>query len=351
MKKILLTGGTGFVGSHTCLSLLEQQYEVLILDSCINSSAKSLDGIRKILSSKYLSDEISIKFIKGDIRDENLLKDIFENAFKSNKPIEGVIHFAGLKSLSESINNPLNYWDANVVGTITLLKVMDSFDCRKIIFSSSASIYRSNKQGLIKEDSFVKPNTPYGSTKLTIESFLRELSNFQKETWNIINLRYFNPIGAHPSGMIGEEKTNKTNNIFPLIIDAAFSTKKRLNIFGNDWETSDGTCIRDFIHVMDVAEAHIKAFQILNKDYSQFLSLNIGTGKGTSILELIKIFEKVNNLKINYAFTKRREGDNPILVADNSYAREILNWQPTKNIEDMCRDGWKWKLTNPSGYN
>lgn len=350
MKKILLTGGTGFIGSHTCLSLLRQKYEVLILDSCINSSGKSLNGISNILASRDHIDNINLKFFKGDIRDENLLKDIFIHAFKSDKPIEGVIHFAGLKSLSESINNPIKYWDSNVMGTINLLKVMDSFNCRKIIFSSSASIYRSNKSGLLKEDSFVDPITPYGSTKATIESFLRDLYDFHKGNWNIINLRYFNPIGAHSSGMMGEEITKNTNNIFPLIIDSAFSAKKTLRIFGNDWETSDGTCIRDFIHVMDVAEAHIKAYQFLHKENSQFLNLNIGTGRGTSVLELIKAFERVNNVKTNYVFTKRRFGDNPFLVADNSLAKKILNWEPIKNIEDMCRDGWKWRMINPKGY-
>ena len=349
MKKLLLTGGTGFIGSHTCLSLLEQKYEVLILDSCINSSAKSLNGISKILGSKNPINKSNLEFIRGDISDESLLKDIFIYASKSDKPIEGVIHFAGLKSLSESVNNPIKYWESNVLGTINLLKVMDSFNCRKIIFSSSASIYQSNN-GLINEDSFLKPITPYGSTKATIEIFLRDLFDFQKGNWNIINLRYFNPIGAHPSGIMGEEKTKNTNNIFPLIIDAAFSSEKTLQIFGDDWETFDGTCIRDFIHVMDVAEAHIKAYQFLNNDRSMLLNLNIGTGKGTSILELVKAFERVNNVKINYVFNKRRVGDNPFLVADNSLAKRILNWEPKNTIEDMCRDGWKWKIINPKGY-
>jgi len=349
MKKLLLTGGTGFIGSHTCLSLLEQKYEVLILDSCINSSAKSLNGISKILGSKNPITKSNLEFIRGDISDENLLKDIFIYASKSDKPIEGVIHFAGLKSLSESVNNPIKYWESNVLGTINLLKVMDSFNCRKIIFSSSASIYQSNN-GLINEDSFLKPITPYGSTKATIEIFLRDLFDFQKGNWNIINLRYFNPIGAHPSGIMGEEKTKNTNNIFPLIIDAAFSSEKTLQIFGDDWETFDGTCIRDFIHVMDVAEAHIKAYQFLNNDSSMLLNLNIGTGKGTSVLELVKAFERVNNVKINYVFNKRRVGDNPFLVADNSLAKKILNWEPKNTIEDMCRDGWKWKIINPKGY-
>ena len=194
MQKILLTGGTGFIGSHTCLSLLQQKYEVLILDSCINSSSKSLNGISKVLGSKYQIDKSNLKFVKGDINDENLLKDIFDSAMKSNKPIEGVIHFAGLKSLIESINYPLKYWESNVAGTINLLKVMDNYNCRKIIFSSSASIYRSNNNGLIKEDSFIEPSTPYGSTKATIESFLKDLSDFQKALGKIINLRYFNQL-------------------------------------------------------------------------------------------------------------------------------------------------------------
>lgn len=350
MKKILVTGGAGFIGSHTCLSLLEKGYEVIILDSCINSSPKSVEGILKILNGNKIFNKENLKFIKGDISDEILLKSIFRKAKKSNKPIEAVIHFAGLKSVNESTLNPIKYWDSNLGGTINLIKVMDSFNCRKIIFSSSASIYALSKKNFLTEESFINPISPYGSTKATIENFFKDLFYFHKDKWNIINLRFFNPIGAHPSGIIGEELNNKTNNIFPLIIDSAFSPPKPLKIFGNDWDTYDGTCVRDFIHVMDLADAHVKAFQFLNEEKSLFLSLNIGTGKGTSVLELIKNFEKVNKIEINYIFTKRRHGDCPFIVADNSKAKSILGWEPANDLDDMCRDGWKWKTLNPKGY-
>ena len=236
------------------------------------------------------------------------------------------------------------------MGTINLLKVMDLFNCRKIIFSSSASIYGLNSNRPVNEDDTIAPITPYGSTKATVESFLRNLFDFQKQKWNIINLRYFNPIGAHHTGFIGEEITEKTNNIFPLILDSACSSNQKLQIYGSDWNTFDGTCIRDYIHVMDVAEAHIRAYQFLNDKDSQFLSLNIGTGKGTSVLELVKTFEKVNNLNVDYVFAQRRDRDSPFIVADNSKAKRLLKWEPIKNLEDMCRDGWKWRKINPNGY-
>ena len=350
MKRILLTGGTGFIGSHTCLSLLEQENEVLILDSNINSSSRSLEGILKILSLKKIFCKNKLKFIRGDINDENLLKKIFHDANVGNKPIDGVIHFAGLKSVKDSINKPLSYWETNVSGTINLVKVMDMFNCRKIIFSSSASIYGLQNKGLLREDSSIDPITPYGLTKASIEKFLKDVFTSSEGKWNIINLRYFNPIGAHCSGLIGEEITENTNNIFPLLIESAFSSTKGLQIYGNDWDTFDGTCVRDFIHVMDVADAHIRAFKFLSDKYSLFLSLNIGTGKGTSLMELIKTFEKVNRLNVEYIFSKRRVGDTPFVVADNFKAKKILGWEPSRTLEDMCRDGWKWKKINPYGY-
>ena len=350
MKKVLLTGGTGYIGSHTCIPLLEQKYEVLILDSNINSSSRSLAGIKKILSLNNTLYENKLQFVKGDINDENLLKKIFHEAHISKNPIDGVIHFAGLKSVRDSIINPLSYWESNVAGTINLVKVMDSFNCRKIIFSSSASIYGLNNNGPLKEDSNINPITPYASTKATIENFLREIFSSSKNKWNIINLRYFNPIGAHHTGLIGEEITENTNNIFPLLVESASSSTKELQIFGKDWNTFDGTCVRDFIHVMDLAEAHVKAFKFLSDEYSRFLILNIGTGKGTSVLKLIKTFEKVNKLNVDYTFTKRREGDSPFIVADNSKAKMVLDWEPIRTLEDMCRDGWEWKKINPNGY-
>ena len=330
--------------------LLKKDYDVIILDSCINSSSKSLDRISTILKDDYESLNSNIEFVHGDINNKDLLRSIFYKADKLGEPIEGVMHFAGLKSVSDSISFPLKYWAVNVSGTINLLDVMDEFNCRNIIFSSSASIYGKTNQKLIKENSLIDPLNPYGSTKVVVEKFLKDLYNDKSKNWNIINLRYFNPIGAHSSGLLGECSAKKPNNIFPIILDVACGNLVKLEIFGNDYETNDGTCIRDYIHIMDLAEAHIRAYEYLIDKDSQFFNLNIGTGKGTSVLELIKTFERTNNVKIDYYFSKRREGDSPNTVADNKFSFEILNRKPKRKLEDMCRDGWKWKTMNLKGY-
>ena len=350
MNKVLLTGGSGYIGSHTCLRLLQKGYKVIVLDSCINSSSKALKNVLKILNKEEKSKKNYVDFIKGDINDREKLIEIFNKAIEDNEPISGVIHFAGLKSVNESIQNPIKYWEANVSGTINLLSVMDLFNCNNIIFSSSATIYGLNKPEPVKENTPIDPINPYGSTKATIEKFLKDLFESEKEKWSIINLRYFNPIGAHPSGIIGESPTLLPNNIFPLILDVALGKKNEFHIFGNDWDTYDGTCIRDYIHVMDLADAHVKAFEFLFNNTSRYLCLNIGTGKGTSVLELINTFQKVNNVKVKYRFTTRRDGDAPNVVANNVMAKKILNWIPKRNIMDMCRDGWNWKALNPEGY-
>ncbi len=350
MNKILLTGGSGFIGSHTCLLLLEKGFQVVILDSCVNSSSKSVESILKFLKSFESFNFHKPEFIKGDINDESLLIEIFSKAIKDGNPISGVIHFAGLKSVKESITNPIKYWQNNVSGTINLINVMNIFNCNTIIFSSSATIYGLNNTELVKEDTVISPTNPYGSTKATIENLLRDLFESEKEKWSIINLRYFNPIGAHPSGFIGESPSSSPNNIFPLIMNAALFRKEVFQIYGNDWDTYDGTCIRDYIHVMDLAEAHVKALEFILQNRYRCLSLNIGTGKGTSVLQLINIFQEVNNVEIKYVFTNRREGDAPNVVANNEMALKFLKWTPRRNISDMCRDGWKWKKLNPSGY-
>ncbi len=346
IKHILITGGAGFIGSHTCLNLLENGYKILVLDSCINSSSNSLKKVLEILKNKNLDLRNSLEFIHGDINDFFLLQKIFKNCKDLFQPVDAVIHFAGLKSVNESIEKPLEYWNSNVCGTINLLRVMKQYNCKKIIFSSSASIYGSNNNQLIHESSEIKPTNPYGSTKVSIEKMLEEVFYSDKENWAIINLRYFNPIGAHDSGLIGEEPKNKPNNIFPMIIDVAVGNRPYLTVFGNDWETYDGTCVRDFIHVMDLADAHVKALEYIKNKNSYFLNLNVGTGKGTSILELVKTFQEVNKIKIEYCFSDRRKGDVSHVVADNSRALSLLNWCPRKNVEDMCRDGWRWKVQN-----
>ena len=349
MRTILITGGTGFIGSHTCLSLLESKFKVVVVDSNVNSSKTCLESIKKILQQKNLSEE-NIFFIKGDIRDETFLKNVFIKALNNGFPIEGVIHFAGLKSVEESMSNPLLYWDNNVVGTINLLKVMEIFKCKTIVFSSSATIYGNPKTSPIKETFEIKPLNPYGITKAFIENILECISKTYNKNWKIINLRYFNPIGAHESGIIGEEPLNKPNNLFPYICLVANGTYKKLNIFGNDWPTLDGTGVRDYIHVMDLADAHKCAIDYLFNRDSLMLSLNVGTGVGTSVLNLVETFQEVNKCEIPYEFCNRRPGDVPTLVADNKKAISILNWYPKRSIRDMCKDGWNWRYLNPKGY-
>tara|TARA_B100000212_G_scaffold338061_1_gene313974 strand:+ start:58 stop:1104 length:1047 start_codon:yes stop_codon:yes gene_type:complete len=348
MKTILVTGGCGFIGSHTCYLLLKKRYKIIILDSNINSSEKVIGKLESLLNYKNILNKFI--FIKGDLCDGNLIEKIFKEAKEDNEPISSVIHFAGLKSVRESILNPLMYWDNNLGGSINLFKFMEKYECRTIIFSSSASVYQIQDCSLLSESSPLKPSNPYGQTKFAIESLLNDIFLNSKHKWKIANLRYFNPIGAHKSGLIGESPIGISNNIFPIINKVACGRISKLQIYGNDWPTHDGTCLRDYIHVMDLADGHIAALEHLEHNKSQILNMNLGTGKGTSVLELINIFEQVNNVKIDYEFTKRRKGDNAIVIADNSKADSLLNWQPKRSIYEMCKDGWNWQLKNIDGY-
>ncbi len=343
--KVLLTGGAGFIGSHTCVALLEIGYEVIILDSFITSSYNLISKLKKLLK-KNLIKRLSI--VEGDIRNQTLLEKLFFEAKKTENPISSVIHFAGLKSVNESIDNPLSYWDSNVIGSIELFKIMAKYDCKTIVFSSSASIYGNNDNKHLDESSHIKPINPYGKTKVAIEEILNDLFNSSRQKWKIANLRYFNPIGAHPSGIIGESPIKVSNNIFPLLIKVASGEKKYINIYGNDWPTYDGTGVRDYIHVMDLAKGHIAALNHLENNSSKIININLGTGIGTSVLELIKQFEEANNVKIPFKFVSKRKGDVASVIADNSFALKCLNWQPKKSIREMCIDGWKWKLSNPN---
>ncbi len=349
MKHVLVTGGTGFIGSHTCLKLLEEGIFVTIVDSFKNSSSKCLDRIKKILYKKNKNLVNFIRLEEGDIRDFLFLKNIFLKAKNEKIPFEAVIHFAGLKSVEESYNKPLIYWENNVFGSINLFKVMDYFDCNIIVFSSSATVYGISKSPL-SEDLALNPNNPYGHTKAAVESILEGLFKSSQNKWRIASLRYFNPIGAHESALLGEDPLNKPDNLFPLICRVAQGKYEKLSVYGNDWPTNDGTGIRDYIHVMDLADAHFLALNYLIKNHPQKISLNIGTGKGISVLELIKIFNKVNHCSIPYEICKRREGDVPILVANNQKVLSTLDWHPKKTIEEMCLDGWRWQKLNPNGY-
>lgn len=341
MDTILVTGGCGFIGSHTCLEILSKGYRILIIDSNINSKENVLEKIKKIAGIN--SNDERIEFIKGDIRNYSLLNETFKKEKEINNGISAVIHFAALKSVNESNQYPLDYWDINVGGTISLLKVMKDYGCYNFIFSSSATIYGFSEKIILDENSPIQPINTYGRTKSAIEKLLEDLQQSQPNLWRIANLRYFNPIGAHPSGDLGEDPFGMPNNIFPIINKVASKELKHLKIFGNDYETIDGTGVRDYIHVMDVSEGHIVALEYLLKNNPQIINLNLGTGKGTSVLEIISIFEKVNNIKLPYIFTDRREGDVAVCVADNKLAKSLLNWEPKKSLEEMCKDGWKWK--------
>ena len=350
MKTILVTGGAGFIGSHTCISLLEKGYKVIIFDSLINSSIDSIERIRILFNQKEdLENDNLIDFIQGDLRNLTSIEEVFKKSEILNNPIQAVLHFAGLKSISDSIYNPIDYWENNVKGTINLIKVMERFNCNKLIFSSSASIYASDVCEIFSEKSKVNPCNPYGQTKLAIEKMLEDLCIKNSSNWRVACLRYFNPIGAHSSGILGESPNGHSKNIFPLIGKVAIGCLKQIEIYGNNYPTRDGTGIRDYIHVVDLAEGHIAALDYITEFNKKFIVINLGTGKGTSVLELIKVFEKVNKCSIPYVFTERREGDLPSVIADNKLAINLLNWKPRNNLDDMCRDGWKWQKKNPKG--
>ena len=343
MANILVTGGLGYIGSHTCSKLIEKGHNIYILDSLYNSSYnvfERLQNIRKLINPSKLG---SLLFFHGDIRDDKFIKSIFNLSSNKNQPIEFVFHFAGLKSVNESTINPSKYWDVNLEGTKTLINSMESNNCKNIIFSSSATVYGNAGLGIIDETYNIKPTNVYGKTKAEVEILL---SNKYKESkdWKIINLRYFNPIGAHQSGLIGDRSISNFSNLFPLLCKVANKEIDFIEIFGQDWETRDGTCIRDFIHIMDIANGHLSALDYLINNKTNFLSLNLGTAKGTTVLELIMIFEKSINKKINYIFSNRRNGDVASYIASNNLAKQILDWEPTLTLKDMCIDGWKWYL-------
>ena len=359
MKCILVTGAAGFIGSHTTLVLLNAGYKLYLLDNFSNSSPIALSRVATLssLSKKEFQERVSI--IDGDVRDFSLLDNVFSTSEKNGEKISSVIHFAGLKAVGESFEKPLDYWDNNVGGTITLLKVMEKNSCRNIVFSSSATVYEpKNKNALIETDP-ISPINPYGLTKATIEKILTNIAGCQSTAiakqksskgWRIACLRYFNPAGAHPSGEIGENPKNIPNNLLPLINQVGIGRNKSLTVFGNDWPTPDGTGIRDYVHVMDIAEGHKAALDILISSKPQVLIINLGSGKGTSVLKLIQIFELTNGIKIPYKIGKRREGDSAISLANPSKALKYIKWESKRSIEDICRDAWNWQSKNPIGY-
>jgi len=342
MESILITGGAGYIGTHAALTFLENGFNITLIDSFSNSSKKSIDRLFEIASvtKKFSSSQIS--FYEGDVRDLQFLRFVFKESLITGRPIKAVIHFAGLKSVQDSITHPLKYWNNNLVSTLTLLETMEKFDCFSLVFSSSATIYDIQDAKKINETCNKKPINPYGNTKLTIEMILEDLFDCNSDKWKIINLRYFNPVGAHYSGLIGEDPINKPTNLLPIILKVASREYSKLSIYGNDWPTEDGTCIRDFIHVMDLADSHIAALEFLQNNNPQIISLNIGTGRGTSVLEMVKRFAEINKVSVPYIFVDRRKGDQYRVIADNSLALNLLDWHPKRSIDDMCIDSWKW---------
>ena len=334
---ILVTGGAGYIGSHTCLKLLEQGYGVIVIDNLCNSNPKSLDRVCALTGK-------DITFYEGDVRDEALLRKIF-----ATHEITAVIHFAGLKAVGESVSQPWRYYDNNLNSTLVLTKVMSETGVKRLIFSSSATVYSGDNQMPLREDSHTGGCTnPYGWTKYMTEQILSGLAHADKD-WSIVLLRYFNPIGAHESGRIGEDPRGVPNNLMPFLTQVAVGRREFLSVFGNDYDTHDGTGVRDYIHVVDLAKGHVAAVKFVdeNKGCEVF---NLGTGIGYSVLDMVNSFVSANGVPVPYKIVDRRPGDIATCYADPAKSAEKLGWKAEKTLEDMCRDSWKWQSTNPMGY-
>lgn len=334
---VLVTGGAGYIGSHTCVELLNAGKDVIIVDNFYNCKKSSLDRIRALVKKDF-------KFYECDIRDKKGLDEIFKK-----EQIDSVIHFAGLKAVGESVHKPLEYFDNNVNGTLVLLDVMRNNGCKKIVFSSSATVYGMNNISPLTEDMEVGGVTnPYGRTKYMIECILKDLYT-SDNTWSICLLRYFNPIGAHKSGTMGEDPNGIPNNLMPYITQVAIGKREYLNVWGDDYDTPDGTGVRDYIHVVDLALGHIKAVEKVEGSEGLFI-YNLGTGKGYSVLDVVKAFEKASGVKIPYKIGPRRDGDIATCYSDPNKAYKELGWKAERDIEEMCEDSWRWQKQNPNGY-
>lgn len=333
---ILVTGGAGYIGSHTVLELLCAGYDVSVIDNLSNSSEEALKRVKSITGKE-------ISFYKADIRDKEALDGIF-----AKEEPEAVIHFAGLKAVGESVEKPLLYYENNVSGTLTLVRAMAEAGCKNIVFSSSATVYGKPKSVPIREDFETGFTNPYGQTKLVIEDMLKGICR-SDPSWNIILLRYFNPIGAHESGLIGEDPKGIPNNLLPYVAKVAAGKLERVNVFGNDYDTPDGTGVRDYIHVTDLAKGHIKAVEKIGEDPG-LKTYNLGTGTGYSVLEIIDAFSKACGKEVPYVIAPRRAGDIDMCYADPSLAYEELGWKAEYGIEKMCTDAWRWQSNNPDGY-
>ena len=334
---ILVTGGAGYIGSHTCVELLEAGYTPIVVDNLCNSNAESLRRVEKITGK-------SVKFIEGDVRDESVLTSVF-----SQYDIACVIHFAGLKAVGESVAKPLQYYENNLCSTMTLCRVMAKFGVKKLIFSSSATVYSGDNEMPLRETSKTGNCTnPYGWTKYMDEQILRDIAKADLD-WSVVLLRYFNPVGAHKSGLIGEHPNGIPNNLMPFISQTAVGKRDHLNVFGNDYDTPDGTGVRDYIHVVDLAKGHVAAINYLISHTGEAV-FNLGTGHGYSVLDMVKAFESVNQVSVPYEIAPRRPGDLATCYADPAKSREVLGWQAQLDQNDMCRDSWNWQRKNPNGY-
>ncbi len=334
---ILTTGGAGYIGSHTCIELMNAGYDVVVVDNLDNSSEKSLERVENIVGKK-------VKFYKEDVRDKDALRKIF-----TENNIEAVIHFAGLKAVGESVQKPIEYYNNNLISTISLLEVMREFDCKRLVFSSSATVYGAATEVPLTEDMPLGATNPYGRTKYFIEEILRDVY-VSDDSWSIVLLRYFNPIGAHISGTIGEDPKGIPNNLMPYIAQVAVGRLEKLHVFGDDYPTADGTGVRDYIHVVDLAGGHVKAVDWTGKN-NGCEAINLGTGNGISVLELRDAFQKASGADVPYVVDPRRPGDLAEVYADASKAEKLLGWKAVKNVDDMCQDSWRWQSNNPNGYN
>lgn len=336
MSTILVTGGAGYIGSHTCVELLNSGYQVIVADNFSNSKPQSLARIQSITGK-------SLKFYEVDILD----RDGLDQVFAENK-IDAVIHFAGLKAVGESVAIPLKYYHNNITGSLILCEVMQKHNVKRMVFSSSATVYGMNNTSPLTEDLPLSTTNPYGSTKLMIEQILRDVA-ISDPSWSVALLRYFNPIGAHESGIIGEDPNGIPNNLMPYITQVAVGKREKLSVYGNDYDTHDGTGVRDYIHVVDLAKGHLKAVEKVMTTI-KIDAYNLGTGVGYSVLDVVNSFVKSTGKEIPYTITARRPGDIATCFASTEKAKTELNWQAEKNLDDMCRDSWKWQSSNPNGY-
>ena len=340
MAQLLITGGAGFIGSHTALVLLEAGHSLVVLDNFHNSSPESLRRVQELAGPEAAS---RLRVVEGDIRSAADLEEALGTS------ADAVVHFAGLKAVGESVAQPLAYWDVNVCGSRQLLAAMQRAGCRTLVFSSSATLYGIPDVVPIPESAPVQPINPYGHSKAAVERMLSDLEA-SEPGWRIACLRYFNPVGAHPSGRLGEDPNGIPNNLFPFVSQVAVGRRSQLSVFGGDWPTSDGSGVRDYIHVMDLAEGHRAALDVLLAEDPQLLTLNLGSGQGHSVLEVVAAFEAASGQAVPYEVVARRPGDAATTVADPSLAAQRLRWRTQRGLGEMCRDGWAWQSANPQGY-